>query len=965
MVSPENNNYEALDVLGDAAFVVNKDYEITFANMAAIALCEKGKEEIIGQKCYDSWGQYSNDNKRQGHEKICDFCKIVEAINHGQTSTYEKKVADRVVEVKVSPVRNRDGTVTSVTETCFDITLRKRAEAEIRRAEQEWQDTFDAAIEPIIILDNQYKILKANRATAELLDSTPEKLVGQKCYTMFHGKDCPPDLCPYQKVVLEGKPQTFSIFENALKKDLSVSLSPLFNSQGQVDKVVHITHDITRLKQLEKQMASLNTLREELLIQREIDKKLKRITDNVISIFGASLCRIWLIRPGDLCASGCIHAHADEEKHCCQDTSKCLHLMASSGLYSHIDGAEHGRVPMACCKVGRIASGEMPKFISNDVVHDPMIRDQQWAQEHGLVSFAGYRLLSEQGGAVGVLGLFCKHPITAEIDSLLSGLANTTARVVLQARVEQEAKEANAYLENIFNASIPICITGFDYKIIRANDSYVANFGPVQMDDHSLKCYESRPGPSCHTKRCPFPQILGGAKEVICESSKMASNDEEQNFIVTARPFLGPDGTLQGIHESFQDITEHRKLERELAKLRNLESLGHLAGGIAHDFNNLMTAVLGNIEIAKMILPPDSEALSVLKSATEASLRTKELTGKLLTFSKGGHPVRKETALGPVIEESCLTLFQSCKSGEMVPFSSTPGHFKYTLDIAKDLLPVAIDPEQIRKAFHHILFNAMEAVGPGGEISVTAANTTISSENSLSLKEGQYILATIHDNGRGITKKDLPLVFNPYFSTKEMTSRKGVGLGLAMCLSIIRKHEGNITIDSNRGKGTTVYVYLPARLQEAGAEEVKPEKALTADEKVTQRKGKILILEDEAIVFEIAEIMLDRLGYDNQWAQEGNKAIELYKRAREAKAPFDAVIFDLTIKDGIGGKETFAQLLKYDPGIKGIIASGYTDNHVIANFQEYGFKAAICKPYSLKEFDTALKKVLSVEANSS
>ncbi|NIA05861.1 MAG: PAS domain S-box protein [Proteobacteria bacterium] len=384
----------------------------------------------------------------------------------------------------------------------------------------------------------------------------------------------------------------------------------------------------------------------------------------------------------------------------------------------------------------------------------------------------------------------------------------------------------------------------------------------------------------------------------------------------------------------FRDVTEKRKMEEEILKTQKLESIGVFAGGLAHDFNNLLTAVLGNISLAKATAAEDTLLAGRLKKAEKAALRAKGLTHQLLTFAKGGAPIKKLSGIADLVRDS-------------VDFSLRGSNVKQKYQFDPDLWTAEVDEDQLSQVVQNLVINAGQAMPDGGSLTVTGKNITLGSDNHTGLPAGRYLLLTVADEGHGISRQDQDKIFDPYFSRKE----NGSGLGLAVAYAIMKKHDGLITVDSVQGKGTTFSLYLPAarpRFEKTGKQQ--HEESTTG--------GHILIMDDEKMVRDVAADMLDFLGYTNSSAKNGEQAITLYRAALSQGKPFDAVLMDLTIPGGMGGKETMARLLEIDPQATGIASSGYANDPIMANFTDYGFSAVIPKPYEMDELRTTLAQAL-------
>ncbi|MCX5888396.1 MAG: CHASE domain-containing protein [Deltaproteobacteria bacterium] len=385
----------------------------------------------------------------------------------------------------------------------------------------------------------------------------------------------------------------------------------------------------------------------------------------------------------------------------------------------------------------------------------------------------------------------------------------------------------------------------------------------------------------------------------------------------------------------FDVISDRKQAELERLQFSKLESLSTLAGGIAHDFNNILTAILGNIGLAMLDGKIGPQVQDRLAQAEQACLRAQALSRQLLTFAKGGAPIKKIVSIANLLKESANLTLSGSKS-------------RHEVSIPNDLWSAEADEGQINQVISNLLINADQAMPEGGVIKITAKNMLVKAESNLSLSEGKYVKFIIADQGIGISPKYLGKIFDPYFSTKQ----KGSGLGLATAYSIIKNHSGRIQVESQIGVGTTFHIYLPAT-----------DTGVPADESVTvepaRGQGKVLIMDDEEMVREVLGRMLSRLGYEVDFASDGSQAIEKFVRAQAEGRPFTAVILDLTVPGGMGGKNAIKELLKIDPQVKAIVSSGYSEDPIMADFKKYGFSEVIAKPYRVAELSKLLQKIMS------
>jgi signal transduction histidine kinase/ActR/RegA family two-component response regulator len=400
---------------------------------------------------------------------------------------------------------------------------------------------------------------------------------------------------------------------------------------------------------------------------------------------------------------------------------------------------------------------------------------------------------------------------------------------------------------------------------------------------------------------------------------------------------------LQRYQEQLHELVETRtvelkeinqKAEAERQRAQRLESIGLLAGGIAHDFNNILTAILGNIALAMIYLQPESKATAKLLLAEKASVRARGLAQQLLTFAKGGAPVKKILPVPHLLQEPVLLALRG---------STVKGEFQ----LQENLWPVEVDEGQFSQVISNLVINAVQAMPGGGLLKTAAANEIVDRENSLGLTAGKFVRIAISDQGCGIPKEYLDKIYDPYFTTKET----GSGLGLAICYSIIKKHGGTITVDSIPGKGSTFLLYLPAA-------ESKPVSEGAQREAVERGAGRILVMDDDEFVNQVAADLLRYLGYHPETVTGGAEAVAAYSRALAAGEPFDAVITDLTVPGDMGGAETARRLLEIDPTATVIVSSGYANDPIMADYARYGFKGVIPKPYKTAELSRTLQEVL-------
>lgn len=503
---------------------------------------------------------------------------------------------------------------------------------------------------------------------------------------------------------------------------------------------------------------------------------------------------------------------------------------------------------------------------------------------------------------------------------------------------EKKIRHNEQFLRSLFSSvQDGISVLDTELNILRVND-VMRRWYKENLPLEGEKCYRKyhnreKPCSPCPSLRC----LKTGKTEVEIVPGPPGGHIELIELY--SHPIRDVDtGETIGVVEFVRDITEQEKLKSEVIKTEKLRSIGVLAGGIAHDFNNILTGVLGNIEIAKMQISGDHPAYSHLETATAALQRATNLTKQLLTFAKGGEPILEAVDIKSVIQKT-------------VEFNLAGSSVRANFKFPDDLWQIKADKGQISQVIANLVINAKEAMPEGGNLYIEAENIENIEKLSIGDMRGDFVKITIRDEGVGIPSKYLDKIFDPYFTTKQT----GSGLGLAIVYSIIKRHNGHITVESTPGIGTTFSLYLPA---ERASSDDKGYEVGDGGKLANAVTCRVLVVDDEKMVRDVAGDMLGILGHRVDFAEDGNEAVKKYREAMETGEPFDIVILDLTIPGGMSGKEAIKEILSIDPDARVIVSSGYSTDPIMANYFDYGFRGRLSKPFRIEELREEIDKLM-------
>ena len=805
-------------------------------------------------------------------------------------------------------------------------------------------------------------IRDVNNATLRLLGYERDELIGQPVSFINAAPDDSKVVDERRQNVLSGIGTVFEArhrCKDGTVRDFECSAAEM--QVGSKTFAISVERDITERKRTEEERKKMflwregvNLLQQSLLAPSPLDRKLKNITDSIVKIFDADFCRIWLIRPGDRCEQGCVHAEVKEGPHVCRYRDRCLHLLASSGRYTHTDGKGHSRVPFGCYKIGLVASGEEHKFITNDVQNDPRVHNHEWARDQGLVSFAGYQVHVPGEQTLGVLALFAKNSITPAEDAMIDGLSSTLAILLKQDEAEKALRESEQRYRTLFDdANDGMALADVETgRIVECNQALC---GIVERDKAELigqmQSVLHQPQALANGQSAAFVQHKTGDPGMTLEENLLSkSGNLVPVEIRAAKVEINGHDYLLGI---FRDISirknlakEKEQLQAQLLQAQKLEAVGVLAGGVAHDFNNLLTAISGYISLAMMKIDESDPIHRDLKQAGIAAGRASNVVRQLLLFSRK-QPAVELFSLN--FNETINNLLKMLKRliGEDVAINT---------ELAPDLWTIRGDEGNIEQVIMNLVVNARDAMPQGGTITIRTQNVHIDEEYCKTHKDarpGAFACLSITDTGTGMDPGTMEHIFEPFFTTKEVG--KGTGLGLSVVYGIVKQHEGWIVVESRPGGGTTFKMYLPSSY-------VKVERKAAEKVSIEKFKGKgerILVVEDQDEVRSLAIDVLKGNGYAVFPAENAKKARELFA---QEKGGFDLVFSDVVLPD-VSGIRLFEEL-STGRNLRVLFSSGYSDDKAglgVIKEKNYSF---LQKPYSVQALLVAVREALDSKQGS-
>ncbi len=539
-------------------------------------------------------------------------------------------------------------------------------------------------------------------------------------------------------------------------------------------------------------------------------------------------------------------------------------------------------------------------------------------------------------------------PILDEQRRIVAGMIfseNITALKQAQQILAEEKEQLSVTLRSIGDGVITTDLSG---KVLMLNRVAEELTGWTQTEAIGLPITDILALVDQATRQnqvSPVEEVIKSGQIVLLRNNIMlaARNGTERLVSDSCAPIRDQQSKIIGVVLVFRDITEQKRVEEEFQKTSQLEALGVLAGGIAHDFNNLLAGILGFLDLIDLNFNNEkvlevAQIIDFIGEARKAAMRAKDLTFQLLTFARGGNPIRKLASLNQIIQES-------------TNFALHGRNVEVVFNLPERLWTVEVDSGQLGQVIQNLVINATQSMPEGGCLTFSGENLSLGKEIITQLTPGKYVRVSLQDTGLGIPPETLAKIFDPYYTTKS----EGSGLGLAVCYSIIKKHEGYITVESEPGKGTTFHFYLPVS---GNPEEIdKPPVARRRVVYSQDNKYRVLVMDDEPSLRDVLKRTLNKLGSEVEVAKNGGEAIQLYGTAMKTGQPFDIVFLDLTVPGGMGGKQTVVRLRELDPQVKAVVCSGYSNDPILSNYQEYGFWDVLTKPFHMADLEKVLRRV--------
>ena len=746
---------------------------------------------------------------------------------------------------------------------------RRHLEEELRDGEEKLKALINATADIAFLADSDGVFLEVNKALARSLGCKKEDLLGKSLLQSLPEKAVARSRSShYQDLIAAKEPRQWE--DERAGKHFDNTAYPVLDASGNVKYIALFARDITEKKRTEEAL-------------RESEEYLSRAQE--IAHLG--------------------HWRLDPETKEVTGSDELFRIFGISRDEATLDAF-----------VGVVHPEDREfdlRHITKGITHG-----ESWDIEHRLICKDG---TEKTVHAIG-------EAVTDDSGKTV-GLVGTVQDVTERSRTEERVRFLSSVAEQINDA---ILVTDTNFAVTYTNNAFEQLFG-YALDDLRGKTPDIlNAEPLADQIQQELYGVVSAGKEYLGESLNRRKDGSTFVCEYKVMPLIDKNGGVYAYVCVQRDITDRRRMEVEIRRAHNLESLGTLAGGIAHDFNNVLTGVTGNLALLGRMLDKDSEEYEIVQEARQSADRTRDLTRQLMAFAKGGAPVKETVSIEALVRE---TADLSLSGSNTKPYYMFP----------EGLSPADIDRGQIGQVLQNIVLNADQAMPDGGAVKISAENIEIPERDPLPLEAGRYVDISVEDQGIGMSEDVLARIFDPYYTTKAA----GHGLGLAIAHTIISNHGGIITVTSEVGVGTTFEIFLPAS-------EKQPVEMVERETEPARGSGRILLMDDEDAILRTAGRMLEELGYTVTPAKDGDEALQAYEAALAAGNPYELVIMDLTIPGGMGGKAAVKKLHEIDPDARVIVSSGYSNDPVMANPDDFGFMGIVKKPIDLDELAEVVRR---------
>jgi PAS domain S-box-containing protein len=866
---------DVIEGMADGLILMDADGRFVFINRAIEKISGYKRDELLGRH-YEEF--VPRGTRAEEAERVDRTIKA--ALENGTTPPMEftlvgKDGREVHIASTASLIMGDGGEPQGLVATYRDITDRTRMEASLRESEERFRALFEGSLDAICLVDPvSGKILNANPVSSELLSKPLEDIIGMH-YSEFHS---PP--------IRERAQESFEahVEDEVHRQPIETTLLASDGKEVPAELLAQII-------QVDGVPVLMGTFRD--LTQRKHSEERYRLL--------------------------------------AQNSPDIITIINPDQSFRYISAAAE--------RILGYTPDEVIEHMGFDHVH-PEDRAATVAEYSRLLESPGeqlnsrYRLRRKDGSYRFVEAVGNNVLANSAIRAIVLNIRDVTERVMLE---EQLRSSEERYRLLVQNSSDMIALMDAEGKVhyISPTTKSMLGYEPEELLGQVGLAFhhpEDKAGMLAAGNRC-----LQNPDEPVLAQYRFRHKDGSWTWLESIANNCLDHPAIGAIVVNTRDITERKAMEDALEKTEQLESLSVLCGGIAHDFNNILTAVLTNISMAQMYGELEEDIEKMLADAEKASLRGKGLTQQLLTFAKGGEPIKRAVSITTLLKDT-------------IAFALSGSNVRCERDLAEDLWPVDVDEGQIGQVIQNMILNADQAMPGGGTIQVRAENVRITEHDPLRLGPGNHVKVTIVDQGIGIPEEHLQKVFDPFFTTKQ----KGSGLGLSTSYSIVKRHNGALQVESRLGGGTKIHIYLPA-LPEGGA------KRGTQRDASYRGEERVLLIDDDDTLRRSIGKALDQLGYEVAHAEDGKEGIKIYEEARASGRPIHVVVMDLTIPGGMGGKDAAREILQIDPDAKLIVSSGYSTDPVMSDFRAHGFRGVISKPYRIEDLGETLRRVLTKE----